>query len=59
MAKQYLRRAAVALRYGGISTRTVDRMVEDGRLPPPEYRGKWPIWDEAKLDEADRQALRV
>jgi hypothetical protein len=56
MAKKYLRKAAVCERYGGITPRTVDRMVVDGRLPEPEYRGRWPIWDEQKLDEADRAA---
>jgi hypothetical protein len=55
MAKQYLRKADVAGRYR-VTSRTIDRMVVDGRLPAPEFRGRWPIWDEAKLDEADREA---
>lgn len=57
MAKQFLRKQAVATRYG-VNTRTVDRMAkpEDGRLPPPVYRGKFPLWDADALDASDRAA---
>jgi hypothetical protein len=55
MPKQYLRKIRVAQRYDA-SIRWVERAVQDGRLPPPEYRGRIPIWDEAKLDESDRAA---
>jgi transposase len=55
MAK-FLRKKAVAARYGDVSIRTIERMVDDGRLPPPTYRGRIPLWDEAKLDESDRAA---
>jgi hypothetical protein len=58
MPKQYLRKARVAARYDA-SIRWVERAVEDGRLPAPVYRGRIPIWDESKLDEADRAALRA
>lgn len=59
MAKTYLRKAAVRMRYGGITSRTVERMVKDGRLPPPEYpTGKIPLWDEAKLELSERAAAR-
>jgi predicted DNA-binding transcriptional regulator AlpA len=56
MSKRYLRRKDVAHRYGEISIRTVERMVADGRLPAPEYRGRTPFWDESALDESDRAA---
>jgi transposase len=55
MSKQYLRKARVAQRYD-VSERTVERMAKDGRLPPPEYRGRLPLWGEDKLDAADRAA---
>jgi predicted DNA-binding transcriptional regulator AlpA len=54
-SKRWLRRQAVARRYD-IDERTVDRMKEDGRLPPPIYRGRLPMWAEDKLDESDRAA---
>ena len=56
MAKKYLRKRAVAERYGGISFRSVERMVSDGRLPPPHYRGRFPLWPEDELDASDRAA---
>jgi predicted DNA-binding transcriptional regulator AlpA len=57
MSKRYLRKRAVTERYGGVSIRTIERMVKDGRLPPPEYPlGRLPMWDAAKLDEFDRAA---
>ena len=32
-------------------------MVEDGRIPPPDfYNGRFPLWDDEKLDENDRAA---
>jgi hypothetical protein len=31
-------------------------MKLDGRLPPPIYRGKFPLWDEDALDASDRAA---
>lgn len=55
MSKKFLRKAAVAQRYS-INTRTVERMVSDGRLPRPTYRGRFPLWDETELDVSDRAA---
>ena len=56
MAKTYLRKNAVAVRYS-TTPRNVERMVEDGRLPPPDfYNGRFPLWGEDKLDENDRRA---
>jgi hypothetical protein len=55
MPKQFFRKAQVALRYG-VDERTVDRMKLDGRLPPPTYRGRIPLWDGTALDASDRAA---
>lgn len=53
--KTFLRKRAVADRYS-INPRTVERMTQDGRLPSPIYRGKFPLWDEDALDASDRAA---
>ena len=37
MSKRYLKKKAVAERYGGITPRAVEVVVNDGRLPRPEY----------------------
>jgi hypothetical protein len=55
MPKQFFRKAQVAARYG-VNARTVDRMKRDGRLPPPTYRGRIPMWDGTALDQYDRAA---
>jgi predicted DNA-binding transcriptional regulator AlpA len=55
MSKKFLRKQSVAERYD-IDERTVDRMKDDGRLPPPHYRGRLPMWDEDELDASDRAA---
>jgi hypothetical protein len=55
MPKTYLRKRAVAARYG-VNVRTVDRWAEDGRLPPPIYRGIVPLWDQTELDAQDHAA---
>jgi hypothetical protein len=57
--KRYLRKKALAKRYGDVNERTIPRMVADGRLPPPDmYNGRFPLWSEAKLDRWDRKAAR-
>jgi predicted DNA-binding transcriptional regulator AlpA len=53
--KKFLRKSAVAARYS-CDERTVDRMKNDGRLPRPIYRGKFPLWDSDELDASDRAA---
>lgn len=53
--KRFLRKGRVAERYG-VNIRTVERMVEDERLPRPAYRGRIPLWDEDALDASDRAA---
>ena len=52
--RRYLRKRAVADRYG-TTTRNIELKVRDGTLPPPEYFGRFPIWDEELLDEHDRR----
>ena len=54
-SKKYLRKKSVAERYG-VHERTIDRMARDKRIPPPFYRGKFPLWDEDALDASDREA---
>jgi predicted DNA-binding transcriptional regulator AlpA len=55
MTKKFLRKSAVAERYS-CDERTIDRMKNDGRLPRPIYRGKFPLWDCEDLDASDRAA---
>ncbi len=54
---KYLRRKDVADRYGGVSVRTIERMVKDKRLPEPVYRGRFPLWSIEALDASDRAAV--
>jgi predicted DNA-binding transcriptional regulator AlpA len=56
--KQFLRKEQVALRYQ-ITERTVDRMAEDGRLPPPIKLGRFPLWDRDQLDARDEASARA
>jgi predicted DNA-binding transcriptional regulator AlpA len=57
--KRYLRKRQLSERYQ-CTTRTVDRMSQDGRLPAPDfYSGKMPMWDEAKVEAAERAAVRT
>jgi hypothetical protein len=54
--KKYLRMGAVAERYD-VTKRTIARMAEDGRIPPPAiYHGPLPLWLESELDKSDRKA---
>jgi hypothetical protein len=57
--KRFLRRKHLAERYS-ITERTVERMVKDGRLPPPDlYNGPFPLWDETSVEKAERTTLRA
>jgi hypothetical protein len=57
--KVYLRRLDLAERYR-CTDRNIDLMVRDGRLPQPTVQhGRFPLWDEAILDEHDRAATRA
>jgi hypothetical protein len=52
--KRYLHRKQLADRYGVVE-RTVDRMIEDGRLPPPDFVSKRsPLWSEETLERHER-----
>ena len=59
--KVWLRKRHLRIRYGDITDRTIERMVKDGRLPPPEFplSNKFPMWDEARLDEHDRTVVKA
>jgi hypothetical protein len=54
-SKRWYRKAQVATRYDSCD-RTIDRAVEDGRLPPPKFPlgNKVPYWDGDELDAHDR-----
>jgi predicted DNA-binding transcriptional regulator AlpA len=55
--KILLRKRRVAERYDCQTTRTIDRWIKDGKLPPPTtYRGRTPLWAEDELDAFDRKA---
>jgi predicted DNA-binding transcriptional regulator AlpA len=56
MPKIFLRKRQVAARYGGVATRTIDRWAADGRLPPPIFRGRVPLWDLEELEAQDYAA---
>jgi hypothetical protein len=56
MHKRFLRKSQVADRYQ-VHPRTVDRMVNDGRIDPPIYRGKFPLFDEELLEARERRAI--
>jgi hypothetical protein len=59
MARKWLRLEAVCQRYGDIVPRSVERAVQDGRLPAPEYPlgNRIPFWDEETLDSHDRKIV--
>jgi predicted site-specific integrase-resolvase len=57
MATRYLRKAAVADRYS-VTTRSIERWVEEGRIPRPQYpTGRLPLWDEEQLEASDRATV--
>ena len=56
MSKKFLRIKQVADRYG-VHSRTVPRWVKDGRIDPPIYRGKFPLFDEELLEARERRAI--
>ena len=51
---RFLNIRAVRTRYGNVATRTIDRWVQAGVLPPPQYIQKQRYWPEEKLDECDK-----
>jgi len=58
MSKTYLRKRQVAQRYGNVALRSIERAVQDGRIPPPEYPcgENTPLWDLEKLEANERAA---
>ena len=56
MSKKLIRKRAVAERYGVRALKTIERWTQQGVLPAPAQiiNGR-PYWDEASLDEHDRQ----
>jgi hypothetical protein len=56
---KFLRRKHLCARYGEVSDRTIDRMIDSGRLPPPEFPfgNRIPAWRENVLDEHDRRVV--
>jgi hypothetical protein len=55
--KCFLRAAAVRKRYGGISDMTLWRWINSptSGFPQPKYIERRRFWDEALLDDYDRQ----
>jgi predicted DNA-binding transcriptional regulator AlpA len=58
--KRWLRKRHLRNRYGDISDKTIERMINDGRLPSPDYPfgNRIPAWDEQTLDEHDRAVVK-
>ena len=55
--KQFLRKRHLAERYQ-TTQRTIERRVELGLLPRPEYfGGRFPLWDPEILEQHERQLL--
>lgn len=54
----WVRKRQVRERYGNCSDRTIDRMVEKRKLPPPHHPlgNKVPFWSLAELDASDKAA---
>jgi hypothetical protein len=60
MSKTYLRKRQLAQRYGDVTLRSIERAVEAGRLPRPEFPcgEHTPLWDLEKLEANERAAAR-
>jgi hypothetical protein len=55
--RKFVGKRAVAVRYD-VVTRTIDRWVKAKVLPPPDLTiNHRPYWNEAKLDQHDRQSV--
>jgi hypothetical protein len=54
----WVRKRQVRERYGNCSDSTIDRMVESGKLPPPQhpFGNKIPFGSLAELDASDKAA---
>jgi hypothetical protein len=57
VGKVALRQPQLAKRYS-TTLRTILRMRQDRRIPPPDfYLGQYPLWWEETLEQAERTAL--
>ncbi len=55
-SKRRLRQQSLATRYD-CTVRSVQRMIDDGRIPPPDfYLGRVPYWNEETLEANERSA---
>jgi DNA-binding transcriptional MerR regulator len=54
--KHKLSKRLVAERYS-VSQRTVDRWTETGILPAPDRINKRPYWDEAEIEQLERDRM--
>jgi hypothetical protein len=59
MSKTFLRKRQLAQRYGDVTLRSIERAVEAGRIPAPEYPcgEHTPLWDLEKLETNERAAV--
>jgi hypothetical protein len=57
---KWLRKPKVRERYSAGCDKTIERMVHEGRLPPPEYPfgNRIPAWREDVLDAHDAKVIR-
>ena len=57
--KRWLRKRQVRERYGDVCDRTVERAINSGRLPPPQFPfgNRIPFWDEETLEAHERAAV--
>ena len=53
--KTFYRAYQLAKRYG-VTPRTIDRMKNDGRLPPPDIYMPHPMWSDESLEANERSA---
>jgi hypothetical protein len=56
---RWLRKKHLRERYGNVCDKTLERMIDDGRLPAPEFPfgNRIPAWEETKLDAHDRAVV--
>jgi hypothetical protein len=55
IGRRFLKKRALAMRYGKSSLKTIDRWLAAGILPRPDFSiNKIGFWGEDRLDECDR-----
>jgi len=58
MTKPCYRKGDLANRYG-VTPRSIDNMIEDGRLPPADFfLGRLPLWHAKTIEQAEVAAAR-